>query len=581
KKSFSSLLNSSFGWLVLIALLVLVNITATFFKFRIDLTEEKRFSLSTPTKKLLKHIDSTITVDVLLEGELPADFRKLQVSTKDLLNEMKEYAGKKLEYNFINSETIEKDSAYQLMLASFDLIPTARESQTKKGEEKVMLYPFAVVNRGDKKIGIDLLKGKIVYDVDPINGTRQINEAKSINAAESLLEFKIADAIDKIQQQNKPVIGYLMGNGEPPIGPPNGIETYDLVKTLEANYRLFTLDINTHPVIPLEFKALLIVRPTQKFEDSTKQKIDQYIMQGGKVLWSLDNLDANKDSLARLANTVAFDMGINLDDQLFKYGVRINRDLVQDMQCDMVPIVIGQTGGQAQIQPIPFNYYPLLTPSNNNAITRNMEPVLGQYVNSIDTVKAEGIKKTVLLSSSENSKFVSTPAIISLNELKTIEEPKLYNKKFLPVAYLLEGKFNSTFAHRTSQETINQFEQWYKTPFKTQCDEPTKMIVISDGDIFLNKYSQSQQQEPPPMGLSNTQQQLYANRTFLLNALEYLVNPSGIIETRNKDITLRLLNKTKVEEEKTKWQIINIAVPVLLVIAAGFIFQQIRKKKYS
>lgn len=576
KKSFSSLLNSSFGWLVLLALLVLVNIAATFFKFRIDLTEEKRFSLSAPTKKLLGHIDSTITVDVLLEGELPADFRKLQVSTKDLLNEMKEYAGKKLVYNFVNPETIEKDSAYQLMLASFDLIPTARESQTKKGEEKVMLYPFAVVNRGDKKIGIDLLKGKIVYDVDPINGTRQINEAKSINAAESLLEFKIADAIDKIQQTQKPLIGYAVGNGEP-----TGPETYDIVRSLEKSYTLQIIDLQKNPYISKDFSALLIVRPTQKFEDSVKQKIDQYIMQGGKVLWSLDNLDANKDSLARLANTVAFDMGINLDDQLFKYGVRINRDLVQDLQCDMVPIVIGQTGGQPQIQPIPFNYYPLLTPANNNAITRNMEPVLGQYVNSIDTVKADGIKKTVLLSSSENSKFVSTPAIISLNELKTIEEPKLYNKKFLPVAYLLEGKFNSTFAHRTSQETINGFEQSYKAPFKTQCDEANKMIVISDGDILLNKYPQSQQQEPPPMGLSNTQQQLYANRTFLLNALEYLVNPSGIIETRNKDITLRLLNKTKVEEEKTKWQIINIAVPVLLVIAAGFVFQQIRKKKYA
>lgn len=576
KKSFSSLLNSSFGWLVLIALLVLVNIAATFFKFRIDLTEEKRFSLSAPTKKLLRHIDSTITVDVLLEGELPADFRKLQVSTNDLLNEMKEYAGKKLVYNFKSPETIAKDSAYLLMLASFDLIPTARESQTKKGEEKVMLYPFAVVNRGDKKIGIDLLKGKIVYDVDPINGTRQINEAKSINAAESLLEFKIADAIDKIQQTQKPLIGYAIGNGEP-----TGPETYDIVRSLKNSYNLQIFDFQKNPYITKDFSALLIVRPTQKFEDSVKQKIDQYIMQGGKVLWCLDNLEANKDSLARLANTVAFDMGINLDDQLFKYGVRINRDLVQDLQCDMVPIVIGQTGGQPQIQPIPFNYYPLLTPSNNNAITRNMEPVLGQYVNSIDTVKAEGIKKTVLLSSSENSKFVSTPAIISLNELKTIEDPKLYNKKFLPVAYLLEGKFNSSFAHRTSQETVNQFEQWYKAPYKTQCEEVNKMIVISDGDILLNKYPQTPQQEPPPMGLSNTQQQLYANRTFLLNAMEYLVNPSGIIETRNKDVTLRLLNKTKVDEEKTRWQIINIAVPVLLVIAAGFVFQQIRKKKYA
>ena len=576
KKTLSAMLNSRFGWLIVLALLLLVNIGAAFLKFRIDLTEEKRFSLSAPTKKLLQNIDTTISIDVLLEGELPADFRKLQNSTRDLLNEMKEYAGRKLQYRFINPETIQNDSSYLLLLAAFDLQPYSREAQTKKGEEKVMLFPFAMVNRGERKIGIDLLKGKIIYDTDPISGTRQINEAKSINAAETLLEFKIADAIDKIQQQKKSLIGYTIGNGQP-----TGPETFDIVRSLEKNYDLQLIDLQKQPYIAKEFSAVLIVKPSLKFEDSVKQKIDQYIMQGGKVLWCLDNLDANKDSLARLAQTVAFDIGLNLDDQLFKYGVRINRDLVQDLQCDVVPIVTGMAGGQPQIQPIPFNYYPLLTPANNNAITRNMEPVLGQYVNSIDTVKAAGIKKTMLLSTSENSKFVSTPAIISLDELKTIDEPKLYNKKFLPAAYLLEGKFNSTFAHRTAADVQNHFQQLYNAPFKTQCSEPNKMIVISDGDILLNKYPQSQQQEPPPMGLSNSQQQLYANKSFLLNALEYLVNPSGIIETRNKDITLRLLNKTKVEEEKTKWQIVNIAVPVLLVVLAGFVFQQIRKRKYS
>lgn len=575
KKISSFLLNSKFGWLTLVIILLLANITASYYKFRIDLTEEKRFSLSSPTKKLLQNIDSTITVDVLLEGELPADFRKLQNSTRDLLNEMKEYAGKKLIYRFVNPQTIQQDSVYMNMLAYFELQPYSREAQTKKGEEKVMLFPFAVVNRGDKKIGIDLLKGKIVYDTDPIAGTRQINEAKSINSSESLLEFKIADAIDKIQLQQKPRVAYIVGNGEP-----TGPEVYDLGKTLSQRYNWGILNLTAVSFIPTIVDAAIIVKPSLKFEDSVKQKIDQYIMQGGKVLWFLDNLDANKDSLSKLATTVAFDIGLNLDDQLFKYGIRINRDLVQDLQCDLTPIVVGTAGGQPQVQPVPFNYYPLLTPSNNNAITRNLEPVLSQYANSIDTVKAEGIKKTLLLSTSENSKFVSTPAMISLQELKTIEEPKLYTKKFLPVAYLLEGKFNSTFANRTPEETKSKYQQWYNAPFSTQCASDNKMIVVSDGDIVLNKPG-NQQQEPPPMGVSNSQQQLYANKIFLQNALEYLINPSGIIETRNKDLTLRLLNTTKVEEQKTKWQLINIAVPVLLVIAAGFVYQQIRKRKFS
>jgi gliding-associated putative ABC transporter substrate-binding component GldG len=576
KKFVAVIFHSKFGWLLLLLLLVLINTAASYIKFRIDLTEEKRFSLSSPTKKLLQKIDSTITVDVLLEGELPADFRKLQNSTKELLAEMQEYAGPKLIYHFNNPESLQQDSAFMTQLASLDLQPYSREAQTKKGQEKVMLFPFAIVSRGSKKIGVDLLKGKIIYDTDPLNGVRQINEAKSINAAEALLEFKIADAIDKIQQTKKPLIGYAIGNGEP-----TGPETYDIVRSLEKNYTLQIVDLQRNPFIASEFSALLIVKPSLKFEDSVKQKIDQYIMQGGKVMWFLDMLDANKDSLAHLTETVAFDRGLNLDDQLFKYGVRINRDLVQDLQCDMVPIVVGMAGGQPQIQPIPFNYFPLLTPEANNAITRNMEPVLGEYVNSIDTVKATGITKTLLLTSSENAKVVSTPAIISLQELKTIEDPELYKKKFIPVAYLLEGKFNSTFAHRTPQSTIDQFEQWYKKPFKSQCEESNKMLVVGDGDILLNKYPQSPQQEPPSMGTSNAGQQVYANKIFFMNALEYLVNPSGIIETRNKDITLRLLNKTKVEEEKTKWQLINIALPILLVIVAGFVFQQIRKSKYS
>ncbi|MBI2731539.1 MAG: gliding motility-associated ABC transporter substrate-binding protein GldG [Sphingobacteriales bacterium] len=574
KKMASFLLNTKYGWFFSLLILLLLNISASYFRFRIDLTAEKRFSLSSPTKKLLQKIDTTISVDILLNGELPADFRKLENSTRDLLNEMKEYAGKKLIFRFIYPQSIQQDSAYLSMLASFDLIPTSREAQTKKGEEKVMLFPFAIVNRGERKIGIDLLKGKIEYDIDAINGTRRINEAKTINAAETLLEYKIADAIDKIQQENKPRVAYIVGNGEP-----TGPEVYNLGQNLTKNYNWGILDLSKVAYIPSLVDAILIVKPTLKFEDSTKQKIDQYIMQGGKVLWFLDNLDANKDSLARLTNTVAFDIGLNLDDQLFKYGVRINRDLVQDLQCDMVPIVIGMTGGQPQIQPVPFNYYPLLTPSNSHAITRNMEPVLSQYANSIDTVKAEGINKTVLLSTSENSKFVSTPAIISLQELKTIEEPKLYTKKFLPVAYLLSGKFNSSYAHRTTEEQKNKFQQQYGS-FKTQTAEENKMIVVSDGDIVLNKLP-NQQEAPPPMGLSNSGEQLYANNIFLQNTLEFLVNPSGIIETRNKDITLRLLNTAKVEEQRTMWQFINIAAPIILVILIGFIFQQLRKKKYS
>lgn len=301
-------------------------------------------------------------------------------------------------------------------------------------------------------------------------------------------------------------------------------------------------------------------------------------MQGGKVIWMLDMLYAEKDSLAFTAQTLAFDRGLNLDDLLFKYGVRINRDLLQQFppQCDKSKMVVGNAGGQPQLADVPFNYYPLLVASNQHPITKNLEPVLSQFANTLDTVKAEGITKTVLLSSSENAKFVSTPAIISLQELRTIEDVKLYNKKNLPVGILLEGKFNSFYANRASVEARQYFTSNYGS---FQAQSPlTQQIVIGDGDIVLNSYTQK---EPFPMGYSRSQERSFANKSFLLNALEYMTGNAGIISLRNKDVTLRLLNPQKVSEQRLLWQIINIIVPVILIIFVGIAYLQWRKRKYG
>jgi ABC-2 type transport system permease protein len=605
------ILSSNYGWLFVLAMLAVVNFLASAFKFRLDLTNEQRFSISAPTRSLLKNIDSTITIDVFLKGEFPAVFKKLQTSTGDLLNDMKSYAGNKLQINFIkpedfiNEETrnnlaaqymsgmrnagmnvdsilqvrpgFAKEVADQIVNDSVKVLgiqPYNLQVQQKENTEQVQrsVLPAALVKQGSKVIAIDLLSGKTEYSRSALTGRLELDEAKSISNAEALLEFKFADAISKIQRKQKPVVAYSIGNGQP-MGP----ETYDLVNTIEKDYQFTIFDINKNPSIPRQLATLLIVKPSLPFSDSAKMKIDQYIMQGGQVIWMMDMLRAEKDSLAIVAKTLAYDRGLNIDDLLFKYGVRINRDLLQDQQCDLNKLVVGNAGGQPQLADVPFNYYPLLSPASQHPVTNKLEPVLGQFVNTIDTVKADGILKEIILSSSENAKTVSTPAIISLEELKTIENIQLYNKKNLPAGVLLQGRFTSMYANRASNEMKDYFTKQYGS-FETVSKDVTRQIVIGDGDLILNGYTQK---EPFEMGFSRVQERTFGNKSFLQNVLEYFNGNGDIVKLRNKEVTLRVLNPEKLESQRLLWQLINIAAPVLLVILGGFFFSWWRKRNYA
>jgi ABC-2 type transport system permease protein len=604
------LFSTKYGWLLMLVALIVLNVLSSSLRMRWDLTAEDRYSLSPQTKALLKNIDTTITVDVFLKGDFRSSFRKLRNSTNDLLLEMKEYSRGRMQINYksvdemfddeaknfmfgevinelringVNVDSIrqrnpnfENEVIQQMMsdsLKSLGILPYTLEVQEKEeATTQRVIYPSALVKKGNKVVSVDLLSGKTEYSRDPLTGSLVTDEAKSISNAEALLEFKFADAIEKIQRKQKPLIGYMTGNGQP-MGP----ETFDLVQTLDADYAFNIVDPNKTNVIPKEFAAIMIVKPSVSFSDSTKMKIDQYIMQGGKVLWFLDMLHAEKDSLAIVAQTLAYDRGLNLDDLLFKYGVRINRDLLQDQQCDLSKLVVGSAGGQPQLTDVPFNYYPLLNATGNHPITKNLEPVLSQFTNTLDTVKSEGITKNILLTSSENAKFVSTPAIISLQELQTIQDIKLYNKKHLPVAVLLEGQFNSFYGNRASAEMRQFFTKEYGS-FKTKTDASTQQLIVGDGDVVLNSFTK---QEPFPMGYSRVQERSFANKTFLQNTLEYMTGNAGIVALRNKDVPLRLLNPQKVSEQRLQWQLINIVVPVILVLLIGILYMQWRKRIYS
>ena len=563
--------SSKYGWIALIAGLVLVNMLAGHFHYRLDLTREKRYTLSAPTKNLLSKLDDDIELDFFLQGDLKAGFRQLSKSTLDLLQEFNEYCDGKIRVRNFDPLTTLDDSAKVTFLDSLrkmGIQPMTQVAQSKKGEEQSqrIVIPGAILKYKDKIFPVNLLKGvQVAREGQP--------EEQLYTNAETLLEYKFGSAIDKITRKQTPAIGYVLGNGEP-----LDFSVYNLIQDLRANYRFGVLRLDSVPLIPLQYDALIIVKPTEKFSDREKLALDQYVMHGGKLIWAIDQLHAEMDSLRLDHQTIAYDRGLELEDLFFRYGVRVNQDLVEDIQCASLNLVVGVQGDKPQFQLLPWPYFPLLNGSLTHPISKNLDPVYSKFANSIDTVKAPGIEKTILLQGSENGRTLSTPALISFESVKQASDPRVFNKPHIPVAVLLEGKFNSLFANRIGTAVADSLANYYKQPFFPAAPQASGVIVIGDADIVMNEVSQ---QGPLPMGFNKDNNYTFANEDFIQNCVEYLVNPSRILETRSKDYTLRLLDPTKVEEGRSFWQFMNIVLPVLLVIAGGWLYQLLRKRKYQ
>ncbi len=556
------------GWIWLLLLLTGINFLTSIFHSRIDLTLEKRYTLSQSTRKLLRGLDEPVNITFFLTGNMPAGFKKLANSASDMLREFKEYGRNNIQYKFEKPGEGLNDTLKQIFLDSLNrlgLAPMNVKAQTQQGEaqEERFIYPGALIAYKNRQIAVDFLQGQ-----------SSVNGINSLNNAEALLEYKLSSSINKIIQDNLPLIGYLSGNGESA-----SYNVYDLINTLKTNYNFKILPLDNVAAIPPFFNAILIVKPTVPFTDQQKLKIDQYIMNGGKVIWMIDNLYAEYDSLQRAQNDfIAFDRGLNLEDQLFKYGARVNLDLVEDINCDQMPSVIGSMGGKPQIELVDWNYFPLLSSFNNHPISKNLDYIVSQFPNSIDTVKAAGIKKTYLLTTSPYARILSSPARVSWKTVQNKEDYNSFTKSNVPIAVLLEGKFSSVYTNRISAAMKDSLA-YYHQPFVPANTIDNKMIIISDGDIALNAVSQKD--GPLPMGKNMFTGYQYANKEFIFNCIEYLTDNTGILETRSKDYTLRLIDKKKLEEGKTKWQVINIVLPVLLVIVIGVIYQFVRKRKYA
>jgi gliding-associated putative ABC transporter substrate-binding component GldG len=506
-----------------------------------------------------------VFVKVYITGDLPAGFKRLENATRDLLNEFRSIAGNNVQYEFedplLNKSPEEKKKIYEEMAAE-GLQPTnVQTSKSDAYSEKIILPGATVFYRG-KETTINLLLND--------NG---VTAQKALNNSVARLESKFITAIKKLDMDERERIGLIRGQGDAPL-----YKLYDFLNALNEFYQIDTLNIHQTTYIPSKYKSIIIAKPTKAFTEQTKFIIDQYIMNGGTVLWLLDNMRAGSDSVLNKASFLALDMGLNLDDQLFTYGVRLNPNLLMDLQCNPVPLLVNYINNQPEFRLFPCYYYPVFTPYLNHIINKEIDAVQSEFVSTLDTATNPEIKKTVLLCTSRRAKTAYSPWQVDFRILKHKPDESGFNKSFLPVAVLLEGSFTSVFKNRLQPDFERILRDSLKQNFLTKSVN-TRMIVISDGDIALNEYNT--QGRPYTLGYFKYTQDFFSNKNFLLNCIDYLTNRQDRILTRAKDIKLRLLDVEKVKAQKLRWQLINVAVPVLLIILFGIGYAFVRIRRYG
>ena len=565
--------------LVYVFIIVLLNVVANFYFFRLDLTEEKRHSLNETTKEIVKSLDDIAYVKVYLDGDLPSGFIRLKNSTRSILDEFRNYSPY-IEYEFINTNdfsSIEERNKLYRELSDNGLEPTNLQVQENNGNSEQIIFPGAIVYYKGRSQSLNLLQNQI--------GT---NPEYVLNNSIEDIEFELTNALFKVMSTTKPTIAFLEGHNEL-----NELETADITHSLgqikgslseyftvdRINIKEFELDKNNSPSLSNQinrlnkYKALIIAKPTQKFSKVDKFLVDQYIMNGGKTIWFIDGVVMDMDSLkGNSPFSMAIPNDLNLTDMLFKYGVRVNHDLIMDFQADNIPIIVGYQGDVPQQQLLPWLYHPIFVPKSKHPIVKNLDGIKSSFVSSLDTVTALNIKKTPLLFSSPYSKLPKAPHRVSLNILEQNPSLEQYNYGKIPVGYLLEGEFESVFANRLAP-TDNEIKPLTKS-------KATKMIVFGDGDLIKNHVNSSSLSYPLGYNhYSNTQ--YLGNKRMIVNALNYILGNDNIINIRSKEINLRLLNKKEVVENKLKWQLINTVLPVFIISVLISLILFRRKRQYG
>ncbi|WP_205503928.1 gliding motility-associated ABC transporter substrate-binding protein GldG [Rufibacter psychrotolerans] len=544
-------------FLVAVGLLLLLNFVASRYFFRIDLTEDKRYTISDQTKALLGNLREPVQVTVYLEGEFPAGFRRLQNSIRETLEEFRLYSDGRVQYQFVDPNANTNEQArnqFYTQLAQKGLQPTNLFAQ--EGDKKVekIVFPGALISAGTKETAATLLKG-----------SQAAAPEERLNQSIEGLEYELASAIRKVASASAGRIGVVQGHGE--LWLP---QAADFLGTLSEYYTVNRVELAQVPDLN-NFNLVVLMKPTQPFSELDKYKMDQFLMRGGKLLFLLDGVRASLDSISE-QGALAFPYDLNLQDMLFRYGVRVNPDLVQDLNSSFIPMVTGYMGNQPQTQLVPWRYYPLITNFSNLPLTRNLDAVQTKFVSSLDTVKAVGIKKSPLLWTSQYSRKRESPVSISLNDPRVDRDPRLFKENAIPVGYLLEGKFQSVFRNRPVPEGAT-------IPFQAQ-GKASQVVVFSDGDLAANDVD-PRSGRPLELGFDRYTRARFANKELLKNVADYLLDEKGLIELRGKEIKLRPLDKAKLREERTKWQAINLGLPLVLLLSFGVVKFWLRKRKYA
>jgi len=538
-----------------LALIVLLNLLASFYFFRIDLTEEKRYTIQTQTKEILKNLDDAVFVEVFLEGEdLNPEFKRFQKTVRETLEEFRIHSNNRVQYTFTNPLQALNEKARNEFIAELNSkgISPRNVIETRDGQRKEkFVFPGALISYEGFETGVMLLKG---------------NRAQSINQSVEEVEYELVNAIHKLTNTNRKRVGLITGHGEL-----DSLEFASFNNSLLEQYEVFKVSLARKAQIT-GYDLLIIAKPKQEFSQLDKYKLDQYLMHGGKILFLLDRLDADMNHASE-EDYFAFPYNLDLDDQLFKYGVRINPDLIQDAVSGKYPIVVGGDRNRPQIMQLDWPFFPLVNQYADHPITRNLDASLLKFVSSIDTVKAVGVAKTPLLFSSQYSRKVTAPVKVGVNDLRKQMQDGNFNGGPISLAYLLEGEFTSLFKNRFAPQGAD-------TVAAKESSTPTKIIVVADGDLARNDVN-PRDGNPQQLGLDPFTQYTFANQDLLMNMVAYLVDENGLIKARNKEVRVRPLDKEKVRAERAFWQFLNLGLPLIVLIIFGIARSYWRRVKYS
>lgn len=553
QKKIESLLH--FG--IVLVLLLIGNVLAQDYFFRLDLTEDGRYTLSEPSKDMLRGLDDVVYVDVYLEGDVPGGFKRLQRSIRETLEEFRTYAGANIQYTFIDPTQAVSQGArneFYRSLADKGIQPTNIVDDEEGGRTEKLIFPGAVVSYGGREQGVMLLRGN-----------QAASPEEKLNQSVEEVEYALASAIQDLSRGERLRIGWITGHGEL-----DSIQVQSVKEAISQEYVLEEVQLAATQNLQ-SYNTLILAKPLQAFSEQEKVVLDQYLLKGGTGLFFIDKVLVDMDS-AGGQGTLGVPLELNLDDLFFRYGIRINGNLVQDLSSGAYPVVVGNMGDQPQVRMLRWPFFPVLNNFGPSAIVRNLDATYSKFVSSIDTVKAEDITRTPLIMTSQYTRTFDAPVRVSINDLRRELNPDQYRQGVLPVAYMLEGIFPSLYKNRILPEGVN--------PQGMLEQGNSKLIVVADGDFPANEIN-FRTNEPYPLGFAPFTQQTFANQQFIMNALAYLTNENGLILARNKQVQIRPLDPIQAEEEKLFWQVLNLAGPVLLIILLGVTFTLIRKRRYT